>query len=197
MCRAPFACLIGAIAALIVASSGVGCSSRPAPYRPLTAASQNTEAARELNTEAADLMESDPDRAEQLLREALTADIYFGPAHNNLGVLLMQRGELYAAANEFQWAKRVLPGHPDPRLNLGLVLERAGKIDDAIHAYRAALEVYPGYLPAIMALTKAEVRISDVSTETRERLETIAFRSTDPRWTQWARSKLIKLTGEW
>jgi len=35
----------------------------------------------------AGLIDSDPAKAAELLREALTADLFFGPAHNNLGVL--------------------------------------------------------------------------------------------------------------
>ena len=33
--------------------------------------------------------------------------------HGNLGVLYLNRGELYEAASEFEWARRLLPGHPD------------------------------------------------------------------------------------
>ncbi|MEM1185649.1 MAG: hypothetical protein AAGI53_11710 [Planctomycetota bacterium] len=181
-------------AAMLAAIILPACTSVRAPYQPRTGESQDTTTARNLNSQAADIMESAPDQAEALLRDALTADVYFGPAHNNLGVLLMQRGELYGAANEFEWARRLLPGHPDPRLNLGMTLELAGKTADAMDAYRSALEVYPGYLPAIMALTRAELRTRHTTDDTKSRLEDIALRSMDPTWSQWAEVQLTRLS---
>ena len=93
---------LGAIALEALAA----CASAPTgPYRPPDEAQRSTTKAEALNREAADMMASDATRAEALLREALTADIFFGPAHNNLGVLFLQRGELFEAANEFEWAR--------------------------------------------------------------------------------------------
>ena len=37
-------------------------------------------------------------QAEEMLREALTVDLYHGPAHNNLGVLFLRQSKLYEAA---------------------------------------------------------------------------------------------------
>jgi len=48
--------------------------------------------------------------AETLLRRALTADLYHGPAHNNLGVLYLTQGKLFEAAGEFEWARGELAG---------------------------------------------------------------------------------------
>jgi len=57
-----------------------------------------------LTHEAATLIDADPATAEKLLREALTADLYHGPAHNNLGVLYLKMSppKLYEAASEFE-----------------------------------------------------------------------------------------------
>jgi Flp pilus assembly protein TadD len=78
---------------------------------------RNSLKARELTEKAAEIVTSDPEKAERLLREALTADVYHGPAHNNLGVVYLKQGELYEAAHEFEWARKLMPGHPDPRMN--------------------------------------------------------------------------------
>jgi Tfp pilus assembly protein PilF len=116
-------------ALLCAALALVACRATPAgPYTPPAASSRNSTEAERLNRLAADLIEGDPVEAEKLLREALTKDLYCGPAHNNLGVLYLKEEKLYEAANEFEWAKKLMPGHPDPRVNLALVLERAGKI---------------------------------------------------------------------
>src|SRR5690606_33130686 len=115
-------------------------------------------------------------KAEALLREALAADLYHGPAHNNLGVLYLQRGELYEAASEFEWARKLLPGHPDPRVNLALTLERAGRGEKAREAFEAALEVAPEYTPALQGLAKLRVRSGLRDERTRELLQEVALR---------------------
>jgi hypothetical protein len=75
------------------------------PYEPTSEVARNTVLAQELSSKAVDLIHSDPVEAERLLRQALTADLFFGPAHNNLGVLYIEEGKLYEAASEFEWAR--------------------------------------------------------------------------------------------
>ena len=56
-------------------------------------------------------MPAEPDRAEALLREALTADLFQAKAHNNLGVLLLAKGDLYIldkASGEFRTPKEAV-----------------------------------------------------------------------------------------
>ena len=147
------------LSTLLLSGFLVACGSpTKGPYTPADEADRDPVKAAKLNEEAAELIKADPDRAEQLLREALTCDLYHGPAHNNLGVIFLERGELFEAANEFEWARKLLPGHPDPRLNLGLTLERAGRDLQAIERYRAALEVVPEHIPTIQALARLMVR---------------------------------------
>ena len=74
------------------------------------------------------------DEAEKACKRALRADIMFGPAHNNLGLVYYHQGKLYAAAWEFQNAIKLMPYQPEPRNNLGLVFERAGKTSAAAEA---------------------------------------------------------------
>ncbi|MEW5748971.1 MAG: tetratricopeptide repeat protein [Candidatus Thermoplasmatota archaeon] len=172
---------------LLLFSLALGCRSTPAgPYSPSPEAERDTVRAQALNREAADLLQEDPERAETLLREALAADLFFGPAHNNLGVLYLAREELYEAASEFEWARKLMPGHPDPRLNLAITLERAGKTDEAIQAYEAALEVFPGYLPAIQGAARLVARTGGEDPRLAGWLEEIVLRSADGGWRSWA-----------
>jgi len=166
----------------------IGCGSTP--LRSTNADGvRNSQRAAELTAEAIGLLAAEPVEAERLLREALKADLYHGPAHNNLGVLHLNRGELYEAAEEFDWARRLMPGHPDPRINLGIALERGGKVHEALDAYASALEVYPDHLPAIQALARCQLRHGEPDDRTDELLRLIAYRGT-PEWRGWARSQL-------
>jgi len=165
----------------------VACRSAPAgPYAPGTETTRDTARAQELNARAADALDSDPAEAERLLRAALGADLFFGPAHNNLGVLYLKQGKLYEAAGEFEWARKLLPGHPDPRLNLALTLERAGKTDEAIRTYQTALEVWPGHVGTLQALARLEVVSGRRSADLDGWLDEIAMRGETKLWRDWA-----------
>ena len=181
--------IFSVLAAAILAG---GCrSASPSPYVEQPPIRRDTQRAQELASKAIEVMVEDPQRAEQLLRDALAADLYHGPSHNNLGVLLLERGELYEAANEFEWARRLMPGHPDPRMNLALTLERAGRTDEAIAQYRRALEGQPGHRPTVQALTRLEVRAGRVDNETLQRLDTLSLEGVDQYWRRWAMEQLL------
>lgn len=181
--------------ALLAAVLAGGCQNqripRVSPYAPLAEVDRDPREAQRLTQRAAALVHSDPDEAESLLRRALAADLYHGPAHNNLGVIHLGKGDLYEAAHEFEWARKLMPGHPDPRLNLGLALEKAGRIDSALETYHTALAVYPGHLPTIQALARCQLRHGRPDDETDAMLEDIALRG-DVEWREWARLRLAQ-----
>ena len=164
-----------------------GCASSGGPYDTNATARRSPMRAEQLTKAGVAAMEQGDTRgAEMLFREALGFDLYHGPAHNNLGVLFLDRGELYEAANEFEWARKLMPGNPDPRLNLGLTLERAGRIDEAIEQYKTAIEVTPGHLPSIKAMVRTQLRYDREDDRTSRYLSDIRLRSSDPSWTSWA-----------
>ncbi len=161
------------------------------PYQTPHEAARNPLRAQELTQQAAGLIDDDPEKAERWLREALSADLYHGPAHNNLGVVYLSQSKLYEAANEFEWARKLMPGHPDPRMNLALTLERAGRIDEALATYDTALEVYPNHLPTIQALVRLQLRHSRTDDRTPGFLKEIALRG-EPEWRDWARQHMLR-----
>jgi len=182
----PISVLVG-----LIALTPVGCAAmHSGPYTSQDAGSRSPLQAEELTMQAADLIDHEPDKAERLLRQALSHDLYHGPAHNNLGVLYLKQGKLYEAASEFEWARKLMPGHPDPRMNLALTLEKAGRIDEAAETYAKALEVYPEHIPTLQALTRLQVRYDRVDEKTRERLKIIALRGRKKSWRQWAQEQL-------
>ncbi|MCK6476467.1 MAG: tetratricopeptide repeat protein [Phycisphaerales bacterium] len=192
--RSLLTCALALLAGAYVAVTMGGCGAPRAsgPYTTQSADARDPRKADELNARAADVIDRDPQQAEALLREALTADIYHGPAHNNLGTLYLAQGKLYEAASEFEWARKLLPGHPDPRMNLALTLESAGRTDEALATYETALEVYPQHLPSMQALARLRVRSGMTGDRTRELLQQVAFKSEDAQWRDWARMQLAK-----
>ncbi len=209
---------------LMFSAINAGCSSSSShtrsPYERDANVARDPAEAQRLTLEAADLMNTKPGEAEELLIRALIADLYHGPAHNNLGVIYLQQDKLYEAAGEFEWARRLMPGHPDPRMNLALTLERAGRVEDALAEYATALEVYPGHIPTMQALARLRLRetrggvspldstsgsmssargssldtasIGDATPSTRELLREIALRGETQRWRDWAQLQLAQ-----
>jgi len=170
----------------------VACRTTPTgPYSPLAEGARDTSAAEKLNRKAADLIESASADAESLLREALTKDVFYGPAHNNLGVVFMNQGKLYEAANEFEWARKLLPDSPDPRVNLALTMERAGRKEEAFRGYVAALEVAPECVSAMQGAASLALDSGRGDPHLEAWLEAIALRGESADWRDWATRKRL------
>jgi tetratricopeptide (TPR) repeat protein len=162
------------------------------PYQVPAEAERATSVAEKLNREAADLIEKDPAKAEVLLRDALTKDLFYGPAHNNLGVVFLHQHKLYEAAHEFEWARKLLPGNPDPRVNLALTLESAGRLEEAFKTYETALEVAPEDLAAIEGLAGIAARTGRDEPRLQGWLEQIALGAAGADWAEWARIRIVQ-----
>lgn len=185
---------------LLVASyvgSGCALQQRSDPYAPISEAARDTQRAAALNEKAQELLAKQDDaslaKAETLLRESLGADLYFGPAHNNLGVIYLSRGQLFEAAGEFEWARKLMPGHPDPRINLAMTLESAGRNQDAMETYRTALEVYPDHIAAMQGLARLQIKSGKPDEKTEAMLAQIAMRGETAEWKEWAKSQLVRV----
>lgn len=192
--RPPLAALAAVAAAATGLAPGCAAPGSAGPYTPVSERERDPAASQRLAQEAATLLTSDPARAEALLREALNLDLYNGPAHNNLGALHLVQDRLYEAAGEFEWARKLMPGHPDPRLNLALTLEKAGRTDDALATYASALEVYPEHLPTMQALARLQLRAGRPDDRTRRMLAEVALRGETAEWRAWARLQGARLT---
>ncbi len=173
-----------------IAFMSSACTRSLGPYAPQRESARDSLKAQRLTQQAVN--EADVLKAEKLLQEALTADIFHGPAHNNYGVLLLKKGRLFEAAQEFQWAAKLLPGHPDPRLNLALTMEKAGRVDEALTAYAFALEVYKDHIPTVQAMARLTVKSGRADESTMTMLEEIAFKGETEPWRTWARTLLTR-----
>lgn len=186
-----------ALALLLVAAllSGAGCmnlapASQPAgEYRTIMVdPRRDTEAAKQANRLGMEHMaEGEVAQAVVAFNRALTADVSFGPAHNNLGKAYYAQKEWYKAAWEFEYAKKLLPRHPEPRNNLGLVLEMAGELDRAAESYREAAALDGSNMQYCGNLARALVRRGDRTGELRSLLGQLVARDTRTEWLAWAR----------
>jgi Tfp pilus assembly protein PilF len=186
--HAPAAALIRCVVA-VLAPCAASCTSSPSPLPP----THDEARAHELTLEALDVIDSDQAKAEELLHAALTADPYHGPAHNDLGVLYLRQSRLFEAANEFELARKLMPGNPDPRLNLGLTLEKAGLYDRSFFAYNAALEVSPAHIRTIQAIARLDLRTARKDDRLPAMLEDVTLRGETAPWRHWAQEQISRL----
>lgn len=154
------------------------------PHRDNDAARHDNEAALRL------VDKGDYAGGEQLLRRALSEDVMYGPAHNNLGLVYFHQQKLYLAAWEFQYAAKLMPNQPEARNNLGLVFEASGKLDQAVDAYDVAMKAEPDNAQFVGNLARARLRRGDKEADVRPLLEKLVAIDTRPDWSQWAREKL-------
>ncbi|MEM8757501.1 MAG: tetratricopeptide repeat protein [Planctomycetota bacterium] len=185
---------IAAALGLVLSITMLGCQASTSPYAPGDVSARNPQRAAELTTKAAEAIDAgELDKAEKVLREALAEDLFYGPAHNNLGVIFLKQAKLYSAAGEFEWARKLMPGQPDPRINLAITLEKAGQIGDAQDAYRAALEASPLHVDAMTGLARLQIVAGNADHETFSLLNRIESSSDDPGLRAWARDQRLRL----
>ncbi len=161
----------------------------PAPRRDSSVADAQ-------NAKAVDFLEEGKlEEAEKLLKDCLTADVTFGPAHNNLGKVYFQQQKYYVAAWEFQNAIKLMPNQPEPKNNLGLVFEAVGKLDDAVKQYELAKGQEPDNPELTGNLARARVRRGDHDEQTRDLLTEITLKDTREEWVEWAKEQLALMGG--
>lgn len=158
---------------------------------------RNSPLAERENARGLEFLEKrDYEAAEKALKAALSADITYGPGHNNLGKLYFLQGKFYLAAWEFQYAIQLMPGRPEPKNNLGLVFEAVGKFQDAAGEYSKAMEVEPDNPQFVANLARSRVRLGEHNDEVRKLLEKVVLHDTRPEWVAWAREKLALMKKE-
>jgi len=155
---------------------------------------RDTPQARKLNAEAVDLLKrGETGNAEKKLKAALDLDLFFGPAHNNLGIVYHRQERFYEAAWEFQYAAKLMPGKVEPKNNLGMVFEAVGKLDEAAKWYEEALAIEPDNEEITANLARVMVRAHRRSDRTRQLLNDILMKDRRPEWLAWAREQLLLL----
>ena len=179
-------------AALALAGGCHRQGTRPAEYTTTVQdPNRDTETARRENGRALALIEQGKlAEAEKVLKAALVADLFFGPAHNNLGVVYQKKEQYYLAAWEFQYAAKLMPHSPEPRANLGMVYESVGRLAEAESWFDKALALQPDNPQLTGNLARLRVRAGQMDEKTRALLADLALKATDPQWAKWARDRL-------
>jgi tetratricopeptide (TPR) repeat protein len=123
-------------------ATGEGASVTPLTQRKLghEAPPGATVTAKELYIRACALEENTPEEARTAYRKVLELEPEFAEAHINLGRILHESGDVYAALVHYRAALAIRPYDATAAFNVGVALDDLGASTDAIAAYRRALE---------------------------------------------------------
>jgi len=122
--------------------SQAGASVTPLAQKRPSAEPQSspTQVVKEIYERACALEETAPDEAMTAYRSVLARQPEFVEAHVNLGRLLHESGDVYAALVHYRAALAVRPNDATAAFNVGVALEDLGASVDAIAAYRHSIE---------------------------------------------------------
>lgn len=126
-------------------------------------------------------------KAEELFRKSLEADINFGPAHNNLGQLYLDRHQLYLAAWEFEYASSLMPEHVEPVINQGLAYEMGERLNRAYEFYQLAYDQAPHHPAAIASLVRIRIKQDASTAEVAALLDELIMHDGRENWVRWAK----------
>lgn len=184
-------CFILATLMIVPACSSTRSASR---YRTVPMSPRrDSERAQRLNDQGLLHVEKDHlEKAERAFREALEQDLYYAPAHNNLGLVLLQTQRYYEAAWEFDYAAKLNPRAIEPRQNLGLLYENLGQLDRAVTEYEAALEIDPNHVVAMRHLARVYIKAGRQDNGLKDLLERLLHIPSDREWDVWIRGQLIR-----
>ena len=180
-----------AVIAIAITVNGCSTGQRRPHYQTISpTAHRDSLSAQKLNDEGLALIEEgDIEGAERKFRNAL----YYAPAHNNLGLVLLQSQRHYEAACEFDYATKLHPHASEPRENLGLLYESVGRLDRAITEYEMALEIAPEKCVTMRHLARAYVKAGRKGHQLKELLEKLLLIPSDHQWDVWIRGQVIRL----
>jgi len=89
------------------------------------------------------------DRALEYTNNAIAIDPYYAEAYHNRGLIYETKGDLQAAAKEYETAFMINPNLGNAMQRYGAVMTSLGKTDEMLERFENAAERYPGFMPVL------------------------------------------------
>jgi tetratricopeptide (TPR) repeat protein len=113
-------------------------------------------------------------------QEALRVQPNFADAHNNLGNVLSDLGQIEESIRHYEFALKVNPQYAVAHYNLGNRLFALKRYDEAIAHYRQALELKTGYVDACIALGNVSLTLGRADDAVKAYQEALRFNPEHP-----------------
>ncbi len=189
---------VAVLGAVLVAASTGGCAKWRARRTLAGGPSPGRDA--EANRIALQAQEAEnagkTDRAIELYRQSLAVSGNLPAPWNNLGLLLMERGQYLDAVEAFKRAADLSPTDPRPLYNIGLAYSRAGWEQRALEHYLQALERDPRDLKALRGAVGSAKMLGVADEGSLERVRTGLLTDADPDWRRVYEREQARIDGE-
>ncbi len=157
---------------------------------------QRLSKAMELARRAQDAQKAGRDEeAIALYRQSLDQSRTLASVWNNLGLLLMKRGDRMDAADMFRAAADVSPTDPKPYLNVALAYDEAGWSERALEYYIKSLERDPRYIDALRGAAQSARLLQMADEACLERVRSALLLETDPKWRAFFQREQLRIEG--
>ncbi len=191
----------GALLLLPLGPGGAGCAASPRGRAPVGEIDPALATAQRRRQEALDHYQkatrlAQDDQSDQALseyRRALELDDQLYAAWNNMGQLLMARGNYADAVGAYQIAAGIEPTDPRPEYNIGLAYQQVGWAQDAYDHFERSLTRDPNYLPALRGLVRSAEMQGRGDEELLNLIKQAQLRETDEKWREYFRTQFFRV----
>jgi len=136
------------------------------------------------------------DDAEAKYLEAVRTYRETPAAWNNMGRLLMKRGENMKAAEAFMIAAEISPKDPVPHYNLGALWDGLNYLEEAGRWYEESLKRNENFQPALRRSILVDQLLARGNEVTARRVQRALLQETDPWWLERLQRERARLTEE-
>lgn len=137
-----------------------------------------------------------PDEAINLYQQAVSAHPDFAAAWQNLGVLLMERGDGIEASSALRTAADLDPRDPRPLYNLGVLWQRRRYLEEASRYYEEALLRDPNHIESLRYSIYIDVLRDQADENTELHLKRALLIETDPQFKEWMKRQQLLVSAK-
>lgn len=157
---------------------------------------RRSDAIKHYNTASALDLDGKPDEALEEYRRALELDDKLYAAWNNMGRILMSKGNYADAVSAYQIASGIEPTDPRPEFNIGIAYKEVGWAQESFDHFQLAIERDPTYLPALHGVIRSAEMLGLGDEQILEYIRSAQLRETNDQWkaylsTQYYRVKAL------
>lgn len=133
------------------------------------------------------------DEAIGLYRDAINTWNRTPGAYNNLGLLLVKKGDARAAADAFTIEAEMNPQDARPLKNLGQLYFERSWPEDAMRFFEQALERDADYLEALRGAVLAADTLRRADAKVLDYVKRALFQETDPAWAAYLQRQRYRI----